>query len=1104
MQSAIAQHVLELKNRCLEDEPPENYVPPLGKETLDASDVSTFPLMPVAMDFLQGERQVMLLMGDAGSGKTHFMRQLERELWAKWNDSDDPIPILFDLSDIGNATIDLLGQVLKAKGFEKYQIRHIKNNDRLITLLCDGYDEVQVQRNIYNCNKFNKPRQGRVKLIIACRSYKIGHDSAGQFKPQPTDKYDQNDLDLFQQAAMAPFTHSMVKYYVQQYVAMQLRLHVRSSSGGTQEAVQPHSSEDLPWPDVHLVWSVQDYMETLTDIPNLMELVENPFILSVVLKLLTSIFGSVVDVARPSIPLDALYQYILDCWIQVSKRRLRSRPMTEDENLAFEVLIQHGFKDLCMEYMRTLVVEHFKKHKSSSARFTLSNAAEWGARWLGIDARARLLQESVPLSRSGAMYRFICPPLLEYVYSLVVFDPNDLGKGDTDTGGFNTENSDSDNAEEIPEVMPSTLASGRAFDKDHPLSFINIANLSTLVQLLADRVQNSQVFKQQLVETVRESGINSSDTDQTLAANAMTILVRSGMQFNSANLRRVKIKGANLTGGEFDSADLRDSDLTGTIFDKCWLRQAVFQGAQLKGAQFGEKIVDLHYVPMTSAYSLDGRLYAVGSTNGYITVFDSTDCKSVYTHQESKKSITALAFAPKGELLSFGDRTGKLRTWSYTSNTLSVSFDGHNDCINGLVYSKDGSRIATACQDGIVGVWDAAKGGRIKAMKERIEGTSSVAFSPDGAQLVSGGSDNMLRLWDVEAGVLVSSWKGHDGAISNVLFSPNGLNLASSSSDKTIRTWSASAGTWGLEMIFRGHTERVTSIAYSPDGQHLVSCSDDNTIRTWDSRSGGSGPIFRGHADRVVSVAYSKDGTQLASCGRDKALRVWDSRAAVKGAVIFGRTNSISSGMYPYSTVWRHNGDNDKTIKPIRPRPLACTFRSASFGTDIKSFAISPNGFLAASASNQNNSPPTVIVSYGTTNEHRHALIGHREKISSLTFSPDSQRIVSGDLEGVLRVWDAESGESIWTQEEHDDRITSIAYTSTKPRIVSGSNDGTVRLWNALTGDMVRVFEADDEVQCVAFSPSGSWIASGGEVGVVKLWDPNNVESGATLDGGHE
>ncbi|KAG0307425.1 Transducin (beta)-like 1 X-linked receptor 1, partial [Linnemannia gamsii] len=684
--STIADHVLAKKKKCLEDEQQSDiYVPPLGKETLYAPDSSAFPLLPTVMDFLIGKRQVMLLMGDAGSGKTYFLRQLERDLWAKCNGSDDPIPILFSLSAIDKVDSDLLGQVLKNKGLDKHQIQHLKNNNRQIILLCDSYDESQVQRNIYNCNKFNTPEQGCVKLIIACRSSKIGWNSDGRFRPEPTDKYDLTDLDLFQKVAMAPFTYRQIEDYIIKYVGHHHQLAARQVPGDIQSATQQPQPETPPPPEIIRVWSVLEYMETLADTPNLMELVENPFILSVVLKLLSSIFRSALDAVRPPIPLDALYQHIFECWIEVSKRRLYSRRMTEDENLAFDALTESGFADLCMAYMKSRVVEIFKHpKKASSTRGILNGAAEWSARCFVTDTRESLLLESVPLNRSKATCHFIRPSLLEYIYSLVVFCPNDLSKGDTITGGFTTNDSDSDNSEETPEVTSSTFVNGGAFDKGHPLSFINIADLSTLVQLLADRAQKCQSFREWLIERVRESS-NSDGKVQKLAANAMTILVTAGMQFNSADLRGIKIKGANLTGGKFDLADLRDADLTGTTLAGCWMRQANLQGTQLRKARFGElPPVELNGVPTTFARPLDGRFYAVGFANGSITVFDAASWIPIHTHQESKESITALAFSPKSDLLSFsfGHKIGLLKTWNHTNNKMSESFGEHDGSIN--------------------------------------------------------------------------------------------------------------------------------------------------------------------------------------------------------------------------------------------------------------------------------------------------------------------------------------------------------------------------------------------------------------------------------------
>ncbi|KAF9548727.1 hypothetical protein EC957_005660 [Mortierella hygrophila] len=1152
MQAATEEQVLRLKRQCLDAPEPAIYIEPSGYDqplgvmrshnntSLDAPDPQTKPLMSMAQEFLDSNNKVLLLMGDPGSGKTVFVKQLERKLWGQYNGPNDPIPILVNLPEFANTASDFLRRVLQSRGFRPEHIQFLRPRGRQFILICDGYDEAQVQGNIYNQNKFNREGQWRVKLIIACRSDKIGRDSDGRFRPEVEDRYSRQKLDEFQKAATASFTFRQINEYIEKYVAKHLQVAVRESSGGGQDLMQYWPSEIQPSSQTSRVWTVPQYKETLNDIPNLMELVKNPYILSFILKLLPAIAGSPHDVSRSRVSFDELYKYIFDNWMRVGKLRLYGKTGNSDDQQVFSMLMEDGFEPRCMEFLKDLAVKIFEKQGGDPVveyvhlRHKNTPTSEWKTRFFGPDSESRLLLESVPLIKSGNYYRFAHPSLLQYLYSLAVFDPNGSGDDDdSDTGGWSSDDFDSDNSrgsgrgpvsrsntlslleggtasrqrkasQHVPVVeKEKDLEKGRALEEGHKLGLTDIAKRSMTVQFLADRVQNHQFFKEQLVETVRESR-NNKGIDHTLAANAMTILVRSGMRFNSADLRGISIKGANLTGGEFDSADLRDADLTNVIFDKCWLRQADFQGAKLGGAQFGEKPLDLQNVPNTAAYSVDGTLYAVAFTNGSITIFDATNWNSIHTSQVSKKSVTALAFSPLGGLLAYGDRTGMLGTWNYSSEASMAFSSEHDDYINSLVYSPNGSQIATAGYDGKVAVWDAVTGGCVGVMVAHNEGASSVAFSPDGKQLVSGGFDMVLKLWNLETGSLVSTLEGHDGAISTVLFSPDGQHIASSSSDKSVRIWCASTGTWRLETICRGHSGRITSIAYSTDGQHLASGSDDNTVRTWDPRTGSSGPIFRGHTDQVVSVAYSQCGSQLVSCGRDKALRVWDCRAAVKGAVLFGRTNSLPSGMYPYSTIKRQNSDSDKPIQPTRPRPLVRTFCSESFGrNDTTCIAVSSDAVLVASAS-MNVDTPTINVSFGITLQHRYALNGHAKKISSITFSPDNQTIASGDSSGVLRVWNAQSGDDIWNRKEHNGKVMSIAYSLNGEHIVSSGEDGTVLLWKALTGDIVHSFDAEGcEVHCVAISSTSRWVAAGGEDEVVRLWDINSGDAGPVLSYGH-
>ena len=69
------------------------------------------------------------------------------------------------------------------------------------------------------------------------------------------------------------------------------------------------------------------------------------------------------------------------------------------------------------------------------------------------------------------------------------------------------------------------------------------------------------------------------------AANAVTILVRAGTPFNGADLQHIRIPGADLSGGQFDSATLAYADLTNFNFSKSWIRRADFRNAQMEGVR---------------------------------------------------------------------------------------------------------------------------------------------------------------------------------------------------------------------------------------------------------------------------------------------------------------------------------------------------------------------------------------------------------------------------------------------------------------------------------------------------------------------------------------
>ncbi|KAG0271483.1 hypothetical protein BGZ95_000701 [Linnemannia exigua] len=371
------------------------YITPLAKPTLESSDRDVFPLMDKVKEFLQSDRNVLLLLADLGVGKTSFLRHLERTLWEDYKEGDS-IPLFVSLVDSEDPTTDLIPQQLERYNFSPDVIQEMKQHQHFI-LICDGYDEAQLKCDLSSINRFNCPGHWSAKVIITCRTGYLGLNSINNDDLSPP-------VDsLFQQASIVPFSENQIEEYIEEYV------HTANlfSEAGTS------------------VWSAKEFWDTLSRIPNLVDLAKNPILHELILKVLPTVATNDADFSSVD---GSQYRRIFDTivghWVESSRRRLLHMRMSTRVQVAFEILKKDDFNLHVIEYQKSLANAIFSEQGGNPVVEYLHHRDynSWKAPFFGPDPKTILLRDASMLQKSGINYSFIHRSLLEYFYMLYIYD----------------------------------------------------------------------------------------------------------------------------------------------------------------------------------------------------------------------------------------------------------------------------------------------------------------------------------------------------------------------------------------------------------------------------------------------------------------------------------------------------------------------------------------------------------------------------------------------------------------------------------------------------------------------------------------------------------
>ena len=518
-------------------------------------------------------------------------------------------------------------------------------------------------------------------------------------------------------------------------------------------------------------------------------------------------------------------------------------------------------------------------------------------------------------------------------------------------------------------------------------------------------------------------------------------------------------------------------------------------------------------IPSTyAAFSPDHELFAISDSEGNVEVRSLITGEQTQSWQIGSRGMM-LQFSPvSGQLLAAVDETGGVTVWEVTSgNSLAaIQVDPNGGVLTGLAFSPDERLLATIGYDRILRLWEIATQRKL-AEAETFVGYR-LAFSPNGEYLVVASYYGEISVLDAGLETVYATWTGHERTIVDVAFHPDSRQFATAGADSKVKIWDMSSlDDMQPRYAFDAHSSTITDVAFNADGKCLVTTSYDHTAKVWRGPGVKLVTVFAGRPLLGADFADPKPmetnpvlepcGLQLRTVDGTGALQTWNIGASVEYRTLTAHTAGVEAiALAPDGHTFATGDDGGNLLlwhgfdqPPSRWKLHTGKIMGIDFGRDGRHLATaSEDGTVKILDLGIEGASPQTLEMQDDS--------GDSVPLNSVAFRPpDGRQLVVAGQDGVIRLWDVDSGNEVSAWPLHDPRygVASVAFNRDGSQLVTAGIDGVALVWDVDQACEVRKLSPDElaPIYVAVFSPDEKTIVTGDANGHLRFWSLESDES---------